>query len=154
MHRALEYLSSLLPPAPQSSLAKDLLLIDHDHEYLIGQQSPPSGSLILPSPFAQASDSIQPNNTHLYESRFPVLFGHPCVNKPSVAGDGEDELSPLDWNSRHKNLLASPFSEESDSDDGLAHLCFRLQNPSVSRNQRMKKSIIGRSIFASVIISL
>ena len=144
-HRALEYSSSLLPPGPQSSLAKDLPLIDHDHEYLIGQQSPPSGTLLLPSPF-EASDSTQPNNTHLYKSRFPVLFGRPCVNEPSVAGDEEDELSPLDWNSRHKNLLASPFSEDSDSDDGLAPSPFSSPE-SISESEPEDEEIHHRSLY-------
>ncbi len=150
-HRALGYSSSLLPPALQSSSAKGLPLVDHGHEYLIGQRSPPSGSLLLPSPFAQASHSIQPNDTHLYKSRFPVLFGRPCVNEPSVsrtAEDEEDELSPLDWNSRHKNLLASPFSEDSDSDDGLAPSPFSSPE-STSESEPEDEEIHHRPLYFS-----
>jgi len=44
-------------------------------------------------------------------------FGRSCVSEPQINSiEDDEELSPLDC----RSLLASPFSDDSDSDDGLA----------------------------------
>lgn len=115
-HKALRSQPLHSPPAPQFTFTEELMFINHDHEHLIrqhSQQSPLSCRLRSPSHCAQETDLIQPSNTHQFKYVNELSVGH-------TAEDEEEELSPFDWISRHESLLASPFSEDSDSDDGLA----------------------------------
>lgn len=47
-------------------------------------------------------------------------FKRSCASEPPHSHEDDEALSPLDWTTGQQSLLASPFSEDIDSDDDLA----------------------------------
>jgi len=101
------------PPNRPSSHCGTLLDLGRECKVLSFQRTPPPGS------FPSLSILPEFGPVHLTSIfRQDSVFERSCVTGPLQIEDDE-ELSPLDWTSG-RSLLASPFSDDSDSDDGLA----------------------------------
>ena len=107
----------LSPLAFHATVTKKLSPFEGDHSYPVQQPFQQSdlisSSLLSPLSFPERFND---------KLRFCAGFERSCVTNTSEnhLPDEDEVLSPLDWGSRRNSLLASPFSEDSDSDDGLA----------------------------------
>jgi hypothetical protein len=90
-----------------------LLDVGPECKVLSFQQTPPPGSFL--SMFLPGFGPVHLTSFFNQDS----VFERSCVTEPLQIEDDE-ELSPLDWTTGRRSLLASPFSDDSDSDDGLA----------------------------------
>lgn len=111
----------------RSSSKREVPVVDLEPEckVLPFHRSPPLSSLL--SPLSSGFDSL-----HLTSVFHPDGLERSCASEPlqSNAIDDDEVLSPLDWHTGRRSLLASPFSEDSDSDDGLAPSPFSSPEPS------------------------
>jgi hypothetical protein len=84
-------------------------------------QQTPLSSLLSPLSLSPGFDSLHLDSIY-HKDGLQCGFEPSCVSEPSQSHpiDDEDVLSPLYWGAGRTQLLASPFSEDSDSDDGLA----------------------------------
>ena len=105
-----------------SSLKRDLPVVDFesDCKVISFHQTSPSSSLLSPLSLSAGFDSDHLNSI-FHQDGLQAGFERSCATElPQGTIEDDEALSPLDWISGCRNLLASPFSEDSDSDDGLS----------------------------------
>ena len=86
--------------------------------YWVSQCTRSFSSIRKPVPTQAYTSSILQVHLHstFHQDGLQSSFKRSCMSKPPQF-QSEESLSPLDWTTGHESL-ASPFSDDSDSDDG------------------------------------
>ncbi|KAF9528272.1 hypothetical protein CPB83DRAFT_352927 [Crepidotus variabilis] len=133
-------------PTASQSTTKESPLVACDSEYLgnLQRSSSPPGDILPPlcCPTRWALNQLSPP----IPAKTVVVGGNSPCNGPDtndLQSEYEESLSPLDW--QRKTLLASPFSEDSDSDDGLAPSPF--SSPEFNASDDVDEEPRARSLY-------
>ena len=130
-HTGLQTQTPPSPPTSQPTMTRHLPPTDHDSAYMDYTSSPPSGGLLSPLSLSHRLESDHLDSFRYKDGYHASRDGHPYANDVPLEGptgysvDDEHRFPmPFSWHSPCKRILSSPFTDDSDSDDGLSASTF------------------------------